>query len=378
MKASKLLTLLLFFGCVYVLEVAAQTDQELSKIAADFQTKYKVPGLAIAVVKPAGISIGLAGTKKSNLPQLLTLTDKFHLGSNSKAITAFLAAKLVEEGQIHWSDELLSVLPNLASHLHPSYQKITLEQLLSHRTGLPAFEDESSAEYRALKKELKGDSISKLAFAKIALSLPAVPLGEKGHFYSNAGYIIAALMIEQKTGQSYEALLASQFESLGFDAYIGFPQAEDSAQNHGHRKKTLAFLSQHKYRPLPAHNPYEVQDYFAPAGDLSMNINDLSKLVQIHLQGLLGGDNFLTAESYEKLHFGLADYALGWYNGYIGKTSQQFSYHGGSTGTFSSAIMLSPDRKIGMIILVNAESKAVQKLKTSVRELLWKRYGESP
>ena len=285
---------------------------------------------------------------------------------------------MVEEGQMSWTDELLAVVPDLAPHIHPSYQEITVEQLLSHRSGLPAFEDENSPEYRALKKQLKGDSISKLAFAKIALSLPVVPLGEKGHFYSNAGYIIAALMIERKTGQKYRALLASSFGHLGYDFYIGFPQEENPRQTHGHRKKTLAFLHHRKYRPLPAHNPYEVQDYFAPAGDLSMNINDLSKLVQIHLQGLLGGDNFLTAESYENLHFGLADYALGWYNGYIGKTSQRFSYHGGSTGTFSSAIMLSPDRKIGIIILVNAESKAVQKLKTALRELLWKRYGGSP
>ena len=97
--------------------------------------------------------------------------------------------------------------------------------------------------------------------------------------------------------------------------------------------------------------------------------------MQLHLKGLLGDNNFLLSESYERLHFGLADYALGWYNGYIGKTTQRFSYHGGSTGTFSSAIMLSPDRGVGIIILVNAESKAVQKLKTELRELLWTRFG---
>ncbi len=376
MKGSKCLALILLFCCASNgLELAAQTDQQLSNIAADFQTKYKVPGLAIAVIRPDRVFIGLAGKKKSSRPPLLSLDDKFHLGSNSKAITAFLAAKLVEEGQINWSDELISVLPTLAPHIHPDYQKITLEQLLSHRTGLSAFEDENSAEYRALKKELRVDSISKLAFAKMALSLPAVPLGEKGHFYSNAGYIIAALMLEQKTGQSYDELLASQFESLGYDFYIGFPQEEGAGQNHGHRKKALALLSQQKYRPLPADNPYAVQDYFAPAGDLSMNITDLSHFVQLHLKGLLGDNNYLSRESYQKLHFGLDDYALGWYNGYIGETSQRFSYHGGSTGTFSSAIMLSPDRAIGIVILVNAESKTVQKLKTRLRELLWARYG---
>ncbi len=182
-------------------------------------------------------------------------------------------------------------------------------------------------------------------------------------------------MLEHKTGQSYEVLLASQFESLGYDFYIGFPQAEDSEQNHGHRKKTLAFLSQDKYWPLPADNSFSVQDYFAPAGDLSLNISDLSHFIQLHLKGLLGDNNYLSAESYEKLHFGLDDYALGWYNGYIGQTKQRFSYHGGSTGTFSSAIMLSPDRAIGIVILVNAESKAVQQLKTAGRELLWTRYG---
>ena len=376
MKEPKLLCLLFLFCCMTChLPIYAQTNAQLSEIAADFQTTYKVPGLAIALIRPDSIFVGLAGTRGSNIPDKIEVTDKFHLGSNSKAITAFLAAKLVEEGQISWTDELTAVLPELALYLHQTYQKINLEGLLSHRTGLPAFEDESSAEFRALKRQGSVGLISRLEFAKIALGLPAVPLGEKGHFYSNAGYIIAALMIERKTGKSYEDLLAMQFEQLGYDFYIGFPQEEDPTQNKGHRKKNLAFLSQQKYRPLPVHNPFEVQAYFAPAGDLSMNIHDLSHFMQLHLKGLLGGDNFLLSESYKRLHFGLADYALGWYNGYIGKTTQRFSYHGGSTGTFSSAIMLSPDRGVGIIILVNAESKAVQKLKTELRELLWTRFG---
>lgn len=377
MYKPKLLCLLSFFCCMSrYLPIYAQTNAQLSEIAADFQSSYKVPGLAIALVRPDSIFLGLAGTRDGNRPDKIKATDKFHLGSNSKAITAFIAAKLVEEGQMNWTDELRTVLPELAPFIHQSYQKINLMDLLSHRTGLPAFEDESSPEFRALKKRWNTDPISRMEFAKVALGIPAAPLGEKGHFYSNAGYIIAALMLERKTGESYNALLASQFATLGYDCYIGFPQEEFPTQNKGHRKRTLAFLSRQKYRSLPASNPYEVQDYFAPAGDLSMNINDLSHFIQLHLKGLLGDNNFLSSATYQRLHFGLDDYALGWYNGYIGKTDQRFSYHGGSTGTFSSAIMLSPDRETGIIILINAESKAVQKLKTELRELLWARFAE--
>lgn len=81
-----------------------------------------------------------------------------------------------------------------------------------------------------------------------------------------------------------------------------------------------------------------------------------------HLEGLLGKDNILQSSTYKKLHYGLEKYSLGWYNGNIGDTNQKFSYHGGSLGIYSSAIMVSADREVAMTILINSDDKMTAEL----------------
>nr|MBX2876371.1 beta-lactamase family protein [Saprospiraceae bacterium] len=144
-----------------------------------------------------------------------------------------------------------------------------------------------------------------------------------------------------------------------------------------HRRRFLGRLSGRRYQPLPPINEFAMEAYFAPAGDVSINLLDLATWVQYHLRGLLGEGILIRPETYQKLHYGWPDYSLGWYNGMIGDGPERFSYHGGSLGTFSSAILLSPDREAGIIILVNAESKQVQQLKEELRVELWKRFGKS-
>ena len=95
----------------------------------------------------------------------------------------------------------------------------------------------------------------------------------------------------------------------------------------------------------------------------------------MHLKGLMGESKFLNPETFQKLHFGFPDYSLGWYNGNIVETDQKFSYHGGSLGTFSSAVIISSDRKLAIIILINSDDKNTNKLKNELRTKLWQEYG---
>lgn len=80
-------------------------------------------------------------------------------------------------------------------------------------------------------------------------------------------------------------------------------------------------------------------------------------------------------EFYEKLYYGLFDYGLGWYNGKIGVGLEWFSYYGGSLGIFFFVIMFSVEWNIGIVILVNVESKYVGWLKEKFWVEFWDRFG---
>lgn len=364
-------------ACLLACMSFAQTQPQIDSLVHHYQEHYQLPGLAIAIIRPDTLYLGVSGRKQIKEKAPIQSTDLFHIGSNTKAFTAFLAARLVEAGKIAWEDSLYQFLPELFDKKPKVYQSVTLEDLLSHRAGIAPFESTGTREFRALPRSMPEDETARLAFAKAALSLPPQDLTPQEHLYSNGGYIVAALMLERATGSSYEVLLQEMADELEIQLSFGFPKARGAASVFGHRKKTLAFLSARNYRALAPDNSFAMPAYFAPAGDLSISLQDLAFWAQLHLNGLLGQGNYLQPETYQRLHYGRAGYAMGWYNGTIGKGGERFSYHGGSLGTFSSAILLSPNRQVGLVILINAESKFVQKAKEEIRVDLWSQYGKS-
>jgi CubicO group peptidase (beta-lactamase class C family) len=62
----------------------------------------------------------------------IAVGDRFHLGSDTKAMTAMLCGILVDEGKLKWSQTLGETFPELKKSMHPQYQAVTLEQLLTH------------------------------------------------------------------------------------------------------------------------------------------------------------------------------------------------------------------------------------------------------
>ncbi|MBX2874707.1 MAG: beta-lactamase family protein, partial [Saprospiraceae bacterium] len=183
-----------------------QSNDILDDIADRYQLAYKVPGLAIAVVQPDTFYIGLGGNRQSGKDMPIEVNDLFHIGSNTKAFTAFLAAHLVEQGIANWSDKLLEVVPELDQPKYQAYRTVTLEQLLSHRAGIAPFESASSKEFRAIPKDIQTHDNPRLTFARVALSFAPRTPEKKNHLYSNGGYILAALMLERLTHSTYEEL----------------------------------------------------------------------------------------------------------------------------------------------------------------------------
>lgn len=157
---------------------------------------------------------------------------------------------------------------------------------------------------------------------------------------------------------------------------IGDPGQEDHEQTHGHSEKTGSRFRSHPYRVVQPQSAFLLPEYLWPAGHLSFSLEQLSVLTQWQLKGLLGENNLLSANTYQYLHYGLDYYTLGWYNGYIGETENRFSYHGGSLGTYSSAILRSPDRAVAILVLIIADGPRVQKMKDALRQRLWQLFSQ--
>jgi hypothetical protein len=127
----------------------ADTAQALEVI----RKKYDFPALAVVVVKDGKICDRAAvGVRKSGDPTLVTTNDQFHIGSCTKSMTATLAAMFIEEGRLRWDTAIGEVFPELKGKMDHRYEAVTVEQLLTHRGGVPG-KPPSAAWKQAWKQE---------------------------------------------------------------------------------------------------------------------------------------------------------------------------------------------------------------------------------
>ena len=125
----------------------AQT-QSLDAALEPVRAKHGLPALAAAVVKEGVIvAAGAVGVRVFGADIKVTIDDRFHLGSDTKAMTATLAAMLIEEGKLRWDSTIGEVLGKDVPGINPQLAAVTLEQLLSHSGGIPSDTPEILALY---------------------------------------------------------------------------------------------------------------------------------------------------------------------------------------------------------------------------------------
>lgn len=327
---------------------------------------HRLPALAAAVIEPGRIRYLMGGTRRNDQPDPVQPTDFWHLGSNTKAITSFVAAKLVERGKLRWDSRLLDVVPELRGHVRPEYEDITLDALLAHRAGIRPYN--TGSEISELPAFTGPISQQRLQFAQFVLQQSPVPPTTGPYTYSNAGYALAALMLERTAHRSWEAQVARTCRRLGLRERLGFPNRADTAQPWGHWRASAD-------TSLTALGPaltYRIQPVLAPAGDVSMPLPDYARLVQRHLQGLLGRHHYLRAATYQTLHFGHRAYAYGWGVGLVAATGAPVSSHDGSAGTFFCHTIIYPGEQVAFVVITNAGGEAAEQACYALRRRLRK------
>ena len=335
----------LLISCYYF--VAGATG-DLRQFADSLRTSCKIPELAYAIVRPDSIyALQVIGHHRA-FPQpswdTCSSNDYFHLGSNSKAITAFIAARLVEQGKIKWETKFFKLFPKMKKGSDTAYYNINLRDLLSHRARIEPYE--SGLEYQELPNFKGNTAARREQFVQYVLREKPVRRSDALYHYSNAGYSVAALMLEKVSGKTWEQLVHLILsDSLHLRATTGWPNRMDSIQPWGHVVEDGALW------PTPADFDYDLA-MAEPAGDISMPIADYATFVRMNLRGLLGHDNFLKASTYNFLHYGSEQYAMGWLNTL--PNASGLSEHAGSAGTFYCFTMIDLKSKAAYIVIANS------------------------
>jgi len=121
--------------------------------------------------------------------------QRFRVGSVTKTFTATIVLQLVAEGKLRLSDTIERHLPGIV----PAGKKITIRQLLNHRSGLANFTDDTLW----LERADRSPSIRPIDTLRFAAAQPLVfPPGSEWR-YSNTNYIALGLVIEKTTGNTY-------------------------------------------------------------------------------------------------------------------------------------------------------------------------------
>lgn len=327
------------------------THSSIQDIADELVQDYPLPGVVLAIAdvnRP--LQIAASGLRKHDDSTRLLVDDKIHLGSCTKAMTATLVARLVEKNLLQFNWTIGQVLPSLTSDIHPQYHNVTIEQLLTHQSGMSA----NPANWWVHRGEPVSDIRLKIARTALGNEPEFIP-GTKT-LYSNLGYMIAGLMIEKVGGTTWEELITAEvFEPLGLSsAGFGPPSVNEKInQPWGHTLTSNGKLTAGQIDNAQA---------LGPAGRVHMNFSDWAKFILAHASdgASLDDTNYLSAESWRKLHTPLLDgYSPGWIVTSRGWAKGNTYTHFGSNTWWSAVVWVAPNQKRAYLAGANVAGEKV-------------------
>lgn len=342
-----------------------RTVEDFRAVLESVRAEYALPSLAAVVLTSSGIRyLEAVGVRSTASKQSIDTSNLFHIGSNGKAMTGFLAARLVEAGVIRWNTKVLDIFPDIRSTAHAGYSETTFQDVLSHRSGV-----------QSLTALRPGNAIPGLDAAPTTAArekrlelvrwlLSQAPQRDSGasFTYSNAGYALAAAMMEKVSGKAWETLMDSLvWKPLGIKGVFGWANATDTTQPTGHIAQASGFVPQSPFYKLPA--------ALDPAGNLSLSLPDYAKFLQAQLKGLQGAAVLVKPETYQFLHRSSPQYAIGW-GWRQDSVYGAISTHNGSAGTFLCHTSLLPEKNIGLAIITNAAGAQSREAVNRVRDHL--------
>lgn len=350
----------LFFVISFLFVCSAQA-QQTQAFADSIRQHYNIPELGYAVVSATDVyELQTLGYKKINTLLAADVNDRFRIGSNTKAITGFIAAQLVNEKKISWNTRFFDLFPELRSKRNAAYHHVTLLNLLSFRAGLYSYTytyDEPKQNQFTGNESEQRYQFTKWFFTK-------APVGLKDSLqYSNLGYIAAGLMLEKVAGKPYKQLVTELGQQLEISFDFGAPNSTDTLQPWGHTKDLQP--------EQPADN-FKL-NWLLAAGNINVSLPGYVKFIQLQLSGLQGKSTLLSKADFNFLHYGLPTFAVGWFWD-TDDNNRLYSFNTGNPGSFLSKVYVYKNSDKAIMLFSNAQTKEAEAGLDALFEKLYSTY----
>ncbi|OJJ20808.1 hypothetical protein BKI52_09495 [marine bacterium AO1-C] len=341
---KKLLLVLLFVTHWVALSWAQKSSETLiAKIDELVNAKmsaYKIPGLAIGVVKNGQLIYAKGyGVKNIKTQEKVDKNTVFHLASISKLITAEAIMLLVQKGALRLEDKLVKVIPEL-KFSDERIKTITIQQLLNHTSGLP--------DVRGYNWGNKNQAPNALAnhVKKLKLRLKYPP-GTK-LYYSNLGYDILARVVERASGEMFEDYVKTNILVKAGMKYSDFRYFKIPANLR---------CSPHSQRRVSGQvyvrKTYPYNRVHAGSSTLNASAVDMCLWMSYFLKALQNNTNY--QKMLQPSFTAYPRIGLGFQLGKVGN-KMKAGHYGGDKG-FRSYLMLIPEKNIGLVLMGNCDYK---------------------
>ena len=341
------------FKIIFLLLIASTQsfalDSESLKLIIEksIKTHEKTPatGVAVSVFNDQSV-IYQSGFGKKNREENLPVSTKtlFAIGSTTKAFTTLDLKILENNNLLHFTDKVQLHLPDFKLSNQSITEQATIEDLLSHRIGLPRHD---------LLWYLTPFSRNELFNRLQYLDFPANAEANfrKTFQYNNLLLMTAGLIVEEKTNLSWEDFTQKNIlDILNMKStYFGIP-----------KNNTNLDLATPYY--LEEKLDHKDISQVGPAGSIYSNAEDMTKWIQSFLQKKWPGqeDFFKARIPLINGNEGSLDYAYGltWM---INTENKKYSwyFHNGAIDGFSTMVLFSKELNLGIVVMVNQDSSSL-------------------
>lgn len=371
---------------------AAPDAVPLDPVLQPLLAQYGLPALAAAVVRGGAIvAAGAVGTRRAGTQTPVAIDDRFHIGSDTKAMTALLAGMLVEQGRLRWDSTVAESFPEFAATMDAGLRRVTLTQLLSHTSGMPSDNDAFGRLIgETFQREQENLDQTRLwMVGQWSRQKLEAPSGTR-FAYSNMGYVMAGAMLERAGASTWEEMVATRiFDSLGLHTAGFGPQASlgrvDAPLGHFIRDDGTL-------KPMLAGPNGDNPVVLGPAGTVHLSILDFARWAAWNAGEGKRGPALVRPETLRKLHTTVitmpprpdaapgtpsrGGYGLGWGMAELSfAPGRKLLSHDGSNGMNLATITLDPQRDFGLVATTNVAGRKADEALKGLTETLYLRFG---
>lgn len=349
MKKISIVALSILFSVVPSHAQDPLFDEQFDAFVEKAMNDWRVPGLALSIIRDGRVIYEKGyGMRSLETKEKVTTHTLFSIASATKSFTATAAAMLADESRLEWNRPLVNYFPGFMLFDEAATRKVTITDLLTHRTGIPR------QKFFSINAPATRDEVR----YSIRFFEPSADFRQAFQYF-NEGYTVAGDMIAELAGSSWEQFIRSRiFEKLDMDETVF--SVNDLGKERDYATPYITW--EEEPERLDLHDAC----ILGAAGCIISNVDDMSRWLIFNLNhGRIGNESLVSERNlsviqsprmaiqgspgYRELSY--QNYGMGWFIDYY--RGCLHIHHAGVLYGFSSQVSFLPSVKVGVVILAN-------------------------